>query len=67
MTEPKDFSESTARLIDEEVRRIAQEAEERAADVIDSRRDELDRLTEALLERETLGREEIDSILEGSR
>lgn len=64
MSEARDFSEETARLIDEEVRRMIQEMADKAAHLLESNRDKLDGLAEALLEHESLSREEIDEILE---
>lgn len=64
MAGPRDFSEATARLIDEEMRRIIQEMEDRAREILKSNRDRLDALAGGLLDRETLSREEIDKILE---
>jgi cell division protease FtsH len=64
-TRRDDFSEATAREIDEEVRRIVEEQYERARKVIRENRDRLDRLAEALLERETLDSEEIQAALDG--
>jgi ATP-dependent metalloprotease FtsH len=61
--EPRDFSEGTARIIDEEVQRILREADERAYNLLQANRDKLDRLVEALLQREELLREEIDQLL----
>jgi cell division protease FtsH len=61
--EPRDFSEGTAQLIDEEVQRILREADERAFELLSSHRSDLDRLVEALLQKEELLREEIDEIL----
>jgi cell division protease FtsH len=63
-TRRDDFSESTAREIDEEVRRIVAEQYERARKVIRENRDKLDRLAEALLERETLDSEEIQAAID---
>jgi cell division protease FtsH len=63
IAEPKDFSEETARLIDEEVRRIVQDMEKRAGDILVSNRDKLDALAEGLLRHETLSRDEIDDLL----
>jgi cell division protease FtsH len=63
MTEPKDFSESTAQLIDEEIRRIVQEMEKRAEDIVSSNLDKLDILAQALVEHETLDRKEVDELL----
>jgi cell division protease FtsH len=61
----KDYSEETAKEIDDEVRRIISAEYDRAKLVIDEHRKELDAIAEALLERETLGREEIDAIMSG--
>ena len=64
MQGPRDFSEHTARLIDEEVKRIAEEMEETAQEVLSSNRQKLDALAQALLDLETLSRTEIEWILE---
>ena len=63
ITEPKDFSEETARMIDEEVRKTTREMEEKATETLRSNRDKLDALAHALLEHETLSKEEVDKIL----
>ncbi len=51
---PRPYSESTQRNIDAEVRRLLQEAEERALTILRSHRRALDRLTEQLLQHETV-------------
>lgn len=61
--EPRDFSEGTAQIIDEEVQKLLREADDRAYDLLRSNRDKLDKLVEALLQREELLREEIDQLL----
>jgi len=61
----KDYSEETAKEIDDEVRKIIAAQYDRAKLVIDEHRAELDAIAAALLERETLGREEIDAIMSG--
>jgi cell division protease FtsH len=53
------ISEETARLIDSEVRRILNDAEEAAKNLLNEHRRELDALVQALLERETLDGPEI--------
>lgn len=63
--EPRDFSEGTATLIDEEVRRILREADEHAYHLLKTNHHLMDRLVEALLQKEELLREEIDEILGG--
>ena len=49
-----EVSETTQRLIDEEVRRIAEEAHERVVTLVGEHRDRLDSMVDALLEHETL-------------
>jgi cell division protease FtsH len=61
----KDYSEETAKEIDDEVRRIIAAQYDRAKAVIAEHREQLDAIAEALLERETLGRDEIDAIMSG--
>jgi cell division protease FtsH len=63
LQEPRDFSEDTAHIIDEEVQKLLREADERAFELLDSNRDKLDRLVEALLQKEELYKEEIDALL----
>jgi len=64
LTESRDFSEHTARLIDEEVRGILVDAENRVRELLQSNRHRLDTLARSLLDHETLSDEEIDGILE---
>jgi cell division protease FtsH len=61
----EDYSEATASMIDQEVRRIVEEQYEVARRVIRENRERLDRLALALLERETLDAQEIDAAIEG--
>jgi cell division protease FtsH len=61
--EPRDFSEGTAAIIDEEVQKILREADQQAYDLLASHRTELDRLADALVQREELMREDIDELL----
>jgi len=63
IAEPRDFSEDTAHVIDEEVQRLLREADERAFQLLENNRDKLDRLVEALLQKEELLKEEIDGLL----
>jgi cell division protease FtsH len=64
-TRREDYSEETAREIDGEVRRIIEEQYARAIKVLEDNRTQLNRLAEALLERETLDTEEITAAIEG--
>ena len=61
----EDYSEDTAREIDEEVRRIVEEQYAVAKQVVVDNRDKLERLAHHLLERETLDAEEISAALDG--
>ena len=61
----REISERTAELVDTEVKRILGDAYERAKAVLLDRRDALDRLAAALLERETLDREEVELVVAG--
>jgi cell division protease FtsH len=61
--EPRDFSEGTAQVIDEEVQRLLREADQRAFELLETHRSGLDRLAEGLLQREEMHREEIDELL----
>jgi len=53
-------SEHTARLVDQEMKRMIDEAHERARKVLEQNKDLLEDIAQALLERETLGRTEIE-------
>jgi ATP-dependent metalloprotease FtsH len=61
--EPRDFGEGTAQIIDEEVQRILREAEERAFSLLKQNRDKMERLVEALLQKEELLKDEMEQIL----
>ena len=63
----RDYSESTAVLIDEEVKRIVQEAADRAEKLLRKNQSKLHRLAKALLEREILDGEEIDRVIQGKK
>jgi cell division protease FtsH len=60
-----EYSEETARMIDEEVKRIVDESYARAKKILEERIDILHRIANSLLERETLDSAEIRIILEG--
>jgi cell division protease FtsH len=67
VTQRKNVSEATAKVIDEEIRRIVDEGEQTARDILTSRLDELHALARGLLEYETLSAEEIRRIIKGER
>jgi len=57
------FSEHTQELIDEEVARILLEADQKAEDLLRERRDQLEKITRGLLEREELSEVEIAELI----
>jgi cell division protease FtsH len=57
------YAEATQRVIDQEVAKLLREAEDRAAVLLSEHRDALDRLTELLLERETVDGTDVDGVL----
>ncbi len=61
--EQREFSEDTARLIDEEVSRILHEADARARELLTQQRDKLDALASALEQREMLDESEVEEII----
>ena len=63
IAEQRDYSERTAEEIDEEVRRIVEEAHERCREVLREHRGKLDELAEALIEVETLEGDDLLRVL----
>lgn len=61
--EQKNYSESIAEKIDDEVRRIMQEADARATEVMKKYRSYLDTIAQRLVAEETLEREQFDGIV----
>jgi cell division protease FtsH len=57
------YAEATQRVIDREVATLLREAEQRAIDMLTAHRTALDRLTDLLLERETIDGTDVDAIL----
>jgi cell division protease FtsH len=60
----RDFSEETARQIDQEVRRLIDEAYQAAHGILEANQDTMHRIAAALLERETLDSEELRLLIE---
>jgi cell division protease FtsH len=60
---PKEYSEETARLIDQEVKQILTDAHGRARDLLSSRRTALEELAKLLLEKEVVDRPALQAIL----
>ncbi len=61
----REISDSTAQLVDEEVKRILTNAFSDATRILTERRPALDRVAAALLERETLDRDEVELVVAG--
>lgn len=62
----KKYSEETAREIDFEVRRLLDEAHTRALDIIKEKKDQIELMTQMLMEFETLDSEDVRKILDNS-
>src|SRR6516225_478517 len=62
----RDFSEATAVDIDKEVKRIVSSAYDKAHNLLETNRDTLDRIAQALLEREVLDANEVKMLIEGT-
>jgi cell division protease FtsH len=63
----RDYSDDTARVIDEEVERILRQAQERCRETLTENREGLDLVARALLEHETIGGTEVSRLLELAR
>ena len=63
----RDYSEEIAGVVDEEVKKLLANAHQEAFDVLEDNRDVLDALVLALIEKETLGKDEIAEIFEPLR
>ena len=62
ISEQRDYSEAIAEQIDAEVRRLVNEAHERARSILVEYRDRLEAVAQRLLEVETISREEFENI-----
>jgi cell division protease FtsH len=63
-TEP-DYSDEIAREIDDEVRRIVEAAHQRAKSILTEHQEDLSKISEILVKRETLEKEEFLALLDG--
>jgi cell division protease FtsH len=61
----RDYSEDTARLIDDEIRGIVMQSYEKAKDILQKNMEALHRLATTLLEKEVLDSQQIDAIIRG--
>ena len=61
-----DYSDEIAREIDDEIRRIVESAHVQAKQILGDHRDSLEKLSEILIKRETIEREQFVALLQGS-
>ena len=64
-SQQKNFSDQTAKLIDQEVKALVMSGYNNAHEILIENRDKLENLALALLDRETLGAKEIQDIVDG--
>ena len=60
-----DYSDEIAREIDDEVRRIIESAHVQAKEILTERKDSLEKLSEILIKRETIEKEQFEALLSG--
>ena len=60
-----DYSDDIAREIDDEIRRMVEEAHQAAKEVLTEHREGMDRISKILLEHETIDSEQFEPLLEG--
>jgi cell division protease FtsH len=63
----KEYSEETARIVDEEIKRLLTDAHQKVRSILSSCRDALEELAQLLLEKEVVERPALQSILNGKR
>jgi len=61
----RDYSEEIAKSIDQEIRKTIDNCYQQAQDILENERDKLERIAQALLEKETLDADEIKALVEG--
>jgi cell division protease FtsH len=66
MSSEPDYSDEIAREIDDEIRRVVEEAHQSAKDILTDNRVQLDRISKILLERETIDAREFVALLDGA-
>ena len=67
ISQHRDYSEDTARMIDEEINKLIKDAYQRAGEVLNENTDVLHKLAELLLEKETVLGKELDELIEELR
>jgi cell division protease FtsH len=67
ITQRQNMSEDTARLIDDEIRKIVLAGQEKAWEVLGSNRDKLEAVAQALMEHETISGDECMMVMRGEK
>ncbi len=67
ITQRQNMSEGTAKLIDEEIRRIVTDGEKKAWELMGAHRKELEAITQALMEFETISGDECLAVMRGEK
>lgn len=62
-----DYSEQVAYEIDKEIRKLVDNAYERAMEILTTHKDQLDLIAQDLIEKETLNKEELEELLKGKK
>jgi cell division protease FtsH len=65
MTQDKQFSEETAKLIDQEVKKIIDDGYQKAKEILIQHKDKVETMTEALMKYETIDNHDVIQIMEG--
>jgi cell division protease FtsH len=65
VTQRKNISDATAKIIDDEIRRLVEDGEKKARDILSARIEDLHKLCKALLEYEMLSLDEVKKVLRG--
>ena len=67
VTQNKNMSEDTARLVDSEIKRLVTQAHEQALNILKEKKKDWETLAEAMMEYETLTGDEINAVLRGEK
>jgi len=63
MQEHRDYSDKTAYKIDEVVQKLVSDAQDRARELFNKHRTEVDKIVNVLLDKETIEKEEFEAIV----
>lgn len=67
VTQNKNMSEETARLVDSEIKRLVTDAHEEALKILKTKKKDWEKLAQAMMEYETLTGDEINAVLRGEK